>query len=537
MNKYYKSASIFLASLSLLSFASCSSNNNNNSTLNPPQAKDMINNINNVEGETTDNYIDSVKGITAENDLNFNTEEYNSIKENGFVKVSTQPLSTFAADVDTGSYCNFRRMINSNQKLESIPSGAIRTEEMLNYFDYDFKETSNKRFGVNSEIQTCPWNKDNKLLMLTITANKVEITNNGNNFVYLIDTSGSMSSNDKADMVYDSFKLLTESLNQNDKVSIVTYASDSSTLLNGCNGSDKEKINQALATARDYTKNYGGGTNGSGGIENAYKVAMDNFIENGNNRVIIASDGDMNLSVTSQSELIDLIKEKKESGVFLTTLGYGSGNYSDANMEQIADAGNGNYYYIDCLEEANHVLVEKLKETTITIAKDVKLQVEFNPKYISEYRLIGYENRTMNADDFEDDTKDGGEVGAGQQVVVFYELITNNDGLTNENSLRYQEQASLSDNADSNEVLTLSINYKEPKEEKSKTESHIVLDTETKMSEDFSFGSSIIETAMIIHKSDYIGTSTINDAINLAKNGTKNNKYRLEFVKLLNKLE
>ena len=344
MNKYYKSASIFLAALSLLSFASCSSNNNNNSNLNPPQAKDMINNINNVEGKTADNYIDSVNGITAENDLNFNTEEYNSIKENGFVKVSTQPLSTFAADVDTGSYCNFRRMINSNQKLESIPSGAIRTEEMLNYFDYDFKETSDKKFSVNSEIQTCPWNKDNKLLMLTVTANKVEITNNGNNFVYLIDTSGSMSSNDKADMVYDSFKLLTESLNQNDKVSIVTYASDSSTLLNGCNGSDKEKINQALATARDYTKNYGGGTNGSGGIENAYKVAMDNFIENGNNRVIIASDGDMNLGVTSQSELIDLIKEKKESGVFLTTLGYGSGNYSDANMEQIADAGNGNYY-------------------------------------------------------------------------------------------------------------------------------------------------------------------------------------------------
>jgi Ca-activated chloride channel family protein len=243
----------------------------------------------------------------------------------------------------------------------------------------------------------------------------------------------------------------------------------------------------------------------------------------------------MNLGVTSNSELVDLTKEKKESGVFLTTLGYGSGNYSDSNMESIADAGNGNYYYIDCLDEAKHVLVEKLKETTITVAKDVKMQVEFNPNYVAEYRLIGYENRVMNADDFEDDTKDGGEVGAGQQVTVCYELILG-DG-NNGKDLKYQDNSTLSDAAYSNEILTLSVNYKEVDEDKSQTEEYPILDEEKEMSEDFSFVVGVIETAMVVRDSDYKGTSTIKEAIEYANNGSKDNEYREEFAKLIKNLD
>ena len=465
----------------------------------------------------------------------FNTEEYDNIDENGFIKVGTQPLSTFAADVDTGSYCNFRRMINDNMDKDSIPSGAIRTEEMINYFDYNVDGKSEGKFTVNSEVQTCPWNEDNKLLMLTVQANDVDIENKGNNFVFLIDTSGSMQDDDKAKLVTKSFKALAESLNENDKVSIVTYAGDTDVLLEGCNGDETEDIKNALDEAEDLTYGRGGGTNGSGGIEKAYEIALDNYINRGNNRVIIASDGDMNLGTTSNSGLVDLIKEKKESGVFLTTLGYGSGNYSDSNMESIADAGNGNYYYIDCLDEANHVLVEKLKETTVTVAKDVKMQVEFNPNYISEYRLIGYENRIMAADDFEDDTKDGGEVGAGQQVTVCYELVLGEGN--NGKDLKYQDKSTLSDAAYSNEILTLSINYKEVDEDKSQTEEYPVLDEEKEMSEDFSFVVGVIETAMIVRDSEYKGTSTIKEAREYAKNGSKDNEYREEFVKLIKNLD
>ena len=480
------------------------------------------------------------KGDTYEDyvEPDFNTEEYDYIKENGFIKVGTQPLSTFAADVDTGSYCNFRRMINDN--IEDIPSGTIRTEEMINYFDYDVTEKSDGKFTVNSEIHTCPWNEDNKLLMLTVQANDVDIENKGNNFVFLIDTSGSMQSDDKAKLVTKSFNALVDSLNENDMVSVVTYAGDTQTLLEGCSGDKTTKIKDAIKEAEELTYGTGGGTNGSGGIEKAYEVALNNYIKGGNNRVIIASDGDMNLGVTSNSGLVDLIKEKKESGVFLTTLGYGSGNYgcgnySDSNMESIADAGNGNYYYIDCLDEAKHVLVEKLKETTITVAKDVKMQVEFNPNYVAEYRLIGYENRVMNADDFEDDTKDGGEVGAGQQVTVCYELILG-DG-HNGKDLKYQDNATLSDAAYSNEILTLSVNYKEVDEDKSQTEEYPILDEETEMSEDFSFVVGVIETSMIVRDSDYKGTATIISAREFAQNGSKNNEYREEFAKLIKNLE
>lgn len=466
----------------------------------------------------------------------FNTEEYNYIKENGFLSVATSPLSTFAADVDTGSYTNFRRMMNDGYQLENIPQGAIRVEEMINYFDYAPVESTDddSRFGVSYETNICPWNEDHELLMLTVGTKDVDLDYVGNNFVFLIDSSGSMNSRDKGEMAIDSFKLLAETLTEDDRVSIVTYSGSSATILDSCPGNKYNKICKALDSIK-----FGGGTNGSGGITAAYELAAENYMEGGNNRVIIASDGDMNLGITSQSGLTELITEQKETGVFLTVLGYGSGNYSDANMESIADYGNGNYYYIDCLEEAERVLVDKLKQTTITVAKDVKLQVEFNPLEVSEYRLIGYENRTMAAEDFEDDTKDGGETGAGQTVTVLYELVRN-EADSADSSLKYQSSRELTDEALSGEILTLSIRYKEPDENSSVEESFSVMANHgpyDKMSEDFAFAAGIAELSMLINDSEYLGTTTLDSATDLMREGLSfNTPYRKQLYDMLNNL-
>ncbi len=464
----------------------------------------------------------------------FNTEEYDYIKENSFMRVALSPLSTFAADVDTGSYTNFRRMVNDNYAIEDIPQGSIRLEEMINYFDYDITETKdNNRFTVSYEMNTCPWNEDNQLLMLTVKAKEVDLESTGNNFIFLIDSSGSMRTQDKGTMVIKSFKLLAETLNANDRVSIVTYSGDSKVVLDSCAGDKYKQICRALDTIE-----FGGGTNGSGGITAAYKLAEENFMENGNNRVIIASDGDMNLGVTSNAGLTDLITEKKESGVFLTVLGYGSGNYSDANMESIADAGNGNYYYIDCMDEANRVLVEKLKQTTITVAKDVKLQVEFNPLEVAEYRLLGYENRMMAAEDFEDDTKDGGETGAGQTVTVLYELVSA-DADNAGSDLKYQSDREVTKEALSGEVLTLSIRYKEPDGEKSVEENFAVMRNEGNetMSEDFQFVAGVAELGMLLNDSDYAGNSSLDAAYELVTKGSKDNKYREQLAEMIKALK
>jgi len=476
-------------------------------------------------------------GFTYEGEYyepDFNTEEYNFIKENSFLKVATSPLSTFAADVDTGSYTNFRRMINDNYSLAQIPMGAIRAEEMINYFDYEVKETrDNKRFAVSYETGVCPWNEDNDLLMMTVKAKDVDLEYVGNNFVFLIDSSGSMSSNDKGALAIRSFKLLAETLTEDDRVSIVTYSGSSRVVLDSCDGDNYRKICKALDSIQ-----FGGGTNGSGGITAAYELAEDNFMEGGNNRVIIASDGDMNLGVTSTGGLTELISEKKETGVFLTVLGYGTGNYSDANMEALADCGNGNYHYIDCIEEAERVLVDQLKQTTVTVAKDVKLQVEFNPTQVSEYRLIGYENRTMAAEDFEDDTKDGGETGAGQTVTVLYELVRNKDGNTG-SDLKYQTDRELTDAALSGELLTLSIRYKEPDGKRSVEENFDVMapaKTTDNLSEDLSFAAGVVELTMIINDSQYLGDATLDTAYQLVKDGTADDEAREELCKMMRNL-
>ena len=464
----------------------------------------------------------------------FNTEEYNFIKENSFLKVATSPLSTFAADVDTGSYTNFRRMIQDGYSLDNIPMGAIRAEEMINYFDYEIKETrDDNRFAVAYETGICPWNEDNDLLMLTVKAKDVDLDYVGNNFVFLIDSSGSMRSDDKGELAIESFKLLAETLTEDDRVSIVTYSGSSRVVLDSCDGDNYRKICKALDSIE-----FGGGTNGSGGITAAYELAENNFMEGGNNRVIIASDGDMNLGITSTGGLTELISEKKETGVFLTVLGYGTGNYSDANMESLADCGNGNYHYIDCIEEAERVLVDQLKQTTVTVAKDVKLQVEFNPTQVSEYRLIGYENRTMAAEDFEDDTKDGGETGAGQTVTVLYELVRNDDG-NKDSDLKYQTDRELTDAALSGELLTLSIRYKEPDGQRSVEENFDVLapeKTSDELSEDLSFAAGVVELTMIINNSQYLGDATLDTAFQLIKDGTADDEAREELCKMMHNL-
>lgn len=456
----------------------------------------------------------------------FNTEEYNRIEENGFVKVADAPLSTFAADVDTGSYCNLRRLIRDGWSLDNVKS-AIRTEEMINYFDYKV-DSAEDVFSVQYSIGECPWNAQNKLLVMTMQANaEVNVPNEGNNFVFLVDSSGSMNSQDKLPLVKESFKLLAQNLGPKDRVSIVTYAGNSDTLLKGSD--DYEDICKALDKIDAY-----GGTNGSGGIEAAYKCAQENFVKNGNNRVIIASDGDMNLGITSQSGLVDLIKEKKESGVFLTVLGYGTGNYSDANMESLADAGNGNYFYIDSLEEAERVLCEKMMQTTVTVAKDVKFQVEFNPAEVAEYRQIGYENRQMSASDFNDDKKDGGEIGAGAQVTVCYEIVPAGAG-KDEGGLKYQD-TTLSDQAASGELCTVSVRYKAPDSDESSKIEYPLIDKGVTKREDFNFVCGVIEASMVLRDSAYKGTATLDSAYQLAKSGTDNNRYREEFCELLKKL-
>lgn len=460
----------------------------------------------------------------------FNTEEYNDITRNDFKKVSMSPLSTFALDVDTGSYPNFRRMMNDGAMIDEIPSGAIRTEEMLNYFEFDFEnDVEGDMFDVEYEINDCPWNTDNKIIALTVGTKEVEEVP-PRNFVILFDTSGSMDDNDKGYLALNGLYEFFQKLNDEDTISIVTYAGDQETIVEGVNNPRKLKAALDKVSRRLHV---GGGTNGSGGIIAAYELANKYFIEGGNNRVILFSDGDMNLGVTSQSELVDLVEENaKESNVFLTTLGFGSGNYSDANMEQIANKGNGNYYYIDSLAEAQRVLCDRLNQSTLTVAKDVKIQVEFNPLHVSEYKLLGYENRALADEDFENDEKDGGETGPGQKVTVLYE-IKPSGGAVSGNNLKYQQETELTDDDKLNsEIMTLNIRYKEPEGDISTLESFpIVLKESSTASNDFLFACGIAQLVEAIDGCD--STDAIAEACTLLEQGSNDIGERNELMSLL----
>lgn len=332
----------------------------------------------------------------------FNTEEYSAIEEKGYSSVANTPLSTFSVDVDTASYSNLRRMIEDGYTLNEIPQGAVRIEEMLNYFSYDYNlPKGTEPFGVTTIMGDCPWNADAKLLQIGLKTQEIDFSEApASNLVFLLDVSGSMYTEDKLPLLQKSFCLLTEELTQKDRVSIVTYAGNDEVVLKGVDGSKKSEITNALNSLTA-----SGSTNGAKGIETAYALAEDYFIEGGNNRVILATDGDLNVGTTSESELQALITDKKESGVFLSVLGFGTGNIKDNKMETLADYGNGNYAYIDSFSEAKKVLVEEMGATLVTVAKDVKIQIEFNPAYVKGYRLLGYENRALAAEDFDDDKK------------------------------------------------------------------------------------------------------------------------------------
>lgn len=471
--------------------------------------------------------------VTSEEMLtDFNTEEYNAEKETGFAKASVSPLSTFSADVDTASYSNLRRMIEEGRSLEEIPEGAVRIEEILNYFDYDYNlPEGDEPFGVTTQMADCPWNEDNKLLVIGLKSEEIDFSeSSSSNLVFLLDVSGSMDEQDKLPLLQRAFGVLAENLTEKDRVSIVTYAGDDRVLLEGVHGDETEKIRDVLNDLEA-----GGSTNGSKGIETAYELAEEYFIEGGNNRVILATDGDLNVGTTSESELVNLIEEKRESGIYLTVLGFGTGNIKDNKMEALADNGNGNYAYIDSLGEAKKVLVEEMGATLVTVAKDVKLQVEFNPEKVSEYRLIGYENRRLDTQDFEDDTKDAGEIGAGHTVTALYEIVPAQGGAKTESDLKYSETVTNG----SDEWLTVSVRYKEPEEEVSILLEYPVDESvyTENPSDDWKFAAAAAEFGLVVTDSDYKGEASLKNVKSVLKElDIEDDEYKEEFYYLVKKL-
>jgi len=360
-----------------------------------------------------------------------NTEEYDKIDENEFLDVLSNPQSTFSIDVDGASYSNARRFISNG---EMPPIDAVRVEEFINYFTYDYENQSSEHpFSIHTEVSNCPWNPASKLLHIGLQGKRIATENLPNsNLVFLLDVSGSMNSPSKLPLLKSSFKLLLDNLTKKDRIAIVVYAGAAGLVLPSTSCSNKEEILEALNKLES-----GGSTAGGAGIELAYKIAKENFISEGNNRIILATDGDFNVGTSSNSELERLVEEKRKTGVYLSVLGFGSGNYKDSKMEKLADQGNGNYYYIDSMFEAKKVLVNEMGGTLLTIAKDVKIQIEFNPAKVSQYRLIGYENRALANKDFNDDKKDAGELGSGHSVTALYEIIPANPDKSGKKNMKY----------------------------------------------------------------------------------------------------
>ena len=461
-------------------------------------------------------------------------ENYRTVTENSFKDVASAPLSTFGADIDTASYANLRRMVNDGYDLCDIPSGSIRTEELVNYFGYDYKKPGRgDTFAVNASIIDCPWNRETKLVNLGIKAKEEnETADIASNIVFLIDVSGSMNDYDKLPLLKMGFDMLVDDLDKNDRVSIVTYASSSDIIIAGVPGSEHTKIKRAI---NDLSA--GGSTNGGDGIRSAYRLAEKYFIKGGNNRVIMATDGDLNVGITSESELEELISKKKEGGVFLSVLGFGTGNYNEATLETLADKGNGNYSYIDCLSEAKKVLIDEFDSTLFTVAKDVKFQVEFNPKYISEYRLVGYENRQMATKDFADDTKDGGEIGSGHEMTIMYEVKMNDED-TEGTPLRYQNTDLSEKGRETNEWMTVSVRYKEPEEDESKLVYFpISKECYTKApSCDTLFAAYVAEAGMILNGSEYTEGLRMSDVSRQVSKLRLDDEYKEEFLQLIRQL-
>ena len=465
--------------------------------------------------------------------MEMNSEEYDEISENTFHMATETPLSTFSIDVDGASYANIRRMITDGYLP---PSDAVRIEEMINYFDYNYPApTGDIPFSVNTEVAIAPWNTNHQLVQIGIQGEQIEADNlPPSNLVFLLDVSGSMSSPDKLPLLKKGFRLLVDQLREEDYVSIVVYAGSSGLVLPPTSGFERDKILAALDKLQS-----GGSTAGAAGIKQAYDVAKQNFRKDANNRVILATDGDFNVGVSSDDKLVELIEDRRDDGIFLSVLGFGSGNLKDSKMEKIANHGNGNYYYIDNLLEAKKVLVSEMGGTLHTIAKDVKIQVEFNPANVQAYRLIGYENRLLADRDFNDDTKDAGELGAGHTVTALYEIVPTSVDMDNDlygiDPLKYQKNEP-SDVSYSDEIMTVKLRYKEPDGDTSKLISEIIRtdDVHAEMSENLAFASAVTSFGMILRDSKYKGDSSYQMVHDLAKQGigADNQGYRAEFIRL-----
>lgn len=511
----------FILALSMIGLTSCGSSTAENSGYSVEKNNDSYYDIYDVESSddyATDNSIQK----EYQNNGNFqepSSENYSYTQENGFKSAKTEPLSTFSADVDTASYTNIRRLINDNYK---VPENAVRIEEMLNYFNYDYPQpTDDTPFSSTIEISDCPWNENNKLMLVGLNTTYMDTEElPPSNIVFLLDVSGSMSDYDKLPLIQDSFTLLAENLRPCDRISIVTYAGQDEVVLSGADGNDIEKVKVAI---NNLTAN--GGTNGSSGIITAYDLAEKYFIQDGNNRVILATDGDLNMGITSEDELQQLIETEREKGVYLSVLGVGSGNLNDSLLETIADNGNGNYSYIDNINEAKKVLLNEMSSTLYTIAKDVKFQIEFNPSYVNTYRLIGYDNRVLSNEDFNDDTKDAGEIGAGHKVTVLYELSLND---IKDDTI----------GSTSNDWATLNIRYKNPNEDNSNLIQSGINESfySNTMPDNLGFASCVAEFGMLLKNSEHMENSSYEDVLTRLNNihsSIENDDLKMEFKVLV----
>ena len=466
----------------------------------------------------------------------WNTEEYDRIVESDFLDVLRNPLSTFSADVDAASYTNARRFILDNR----MPyKDAVRTEEFVNYFTYDYEEPSGEDpISINLEYGVCPWNSESKLVHIGLQGKRLKDGElKPSNLVFLLDVSGSMHPANKLPLLKQSFKMLVDELRPDDRVAIVVYAGAAGLVLSSTPGSEKKAIKQALGRLEA-----GGSTAGGAGLKLAYQVAQTNLFEGGNNRVILATDGDFNIGISSTSELVDFIEKKRDEGIFLTALGFGMGNYKDHRLQELADRGNGNHYYIDNIKEARKVFVRDLQGTLFTIAKDVKIQVEFNPTKIASYRLIGYENRRLKNEDFEDDKKDAGEMGSGHTVTALYEVFpVKTEQIPDRHDLKYQHTLVNESANESDEILEVRIRYKQPDGKTSKQiKRTLVSDDATlaKTSGNFQFSAAVAQFALLLRDSKFKADATLENVLELARSSKGDDffGYRSEFIDLVDRV-
>ena len=478
----------------------------------------------------------SPEGYTPPGDSGFNREQYNPITENEFRDAAANPLSTFAIDVDAASYANVRRFLLGDGRMP--PRDAVRIEELVNYFDYDYPDPSGDApFSITTEVAPAPWNPAHRLVHVGLQGRRMDAASlPPANLVFLVDVSGSMDEPNKLPLLKEAFGMLVDNLRPQDRVSIVAYAGAAGLVLPPTPGGAKDRIRDAIATLQP-----AGSTNGAEGIRLAYQLARDAFVRGGNNRVVLATDGDFNVGVSSDAELVRLIEQERGAGIFLTVLGFGTGNLQDARMEQLADRGNGNYAYLDGIDEARKVLVGEMGGTLFTIAKDVKVQVEFNPAQVKAYRLIGYENRLLAAEDFNDDRKDAGELGAGHSVTALYEVVpagAPDNPARGTDPLRYQAPRARSQAANSGELLTVKLRYKAPDGDVSRLLVHPLHDRGSALaatSADFRFSAAVAEWGMLLRDSRFRGAASYGAVAQLARGALADDRggYRGEFLRLV----